>query len=85
MPAVNCEWNDWQIGECSEPCGGGIRTNSRTKKIEESNGTDEDGVCEGEATMEEECNTQTCPRKLLSKGYLSIMLSIIPTKPISIM
>jgi len=61
VPAINCEWNDWQVGECSKTCAGGSRTNTRTKKIEEANGTDEDGVCEGEATMDEECNTQNCP------------------------
>ena len=60
VPGVDCEWNDWTIGDCSRTCAGGLRTNSRTKKREEINGTDEVGICEGDTTMEEECNTQNC-------------------------
>ena len=37
-----------------------MRTNTRTKKIEEANG----GSCEGEAVMDDMCNTEACPRKL---------------------
>jgi hypothetical protein len=58
---IDCEWSDWQIGECSKTCGGGSRSKSRTKKIEESNG----GVCGGDATIQEDCNTQECPRNFL--------------------
>ena len=54
---VDCQWNDWQIGKCSKSCGGGTRTKTRTKKTESSDG----GICEGEATMQEACNTQQCP------------------------
>ena len=53
----NCEWSEWQIGECSKSCNGGIRTNTRTKKKEALNG----GVCEGGETMEETCNAESCP------------------------
>ena len=35
--------------------------NTRTKKTEEANG----GICEGEAEMEDVCNTEACPRKCL--------------------
>ena len=63
VPPVDCEWNDWLTGECSQTCGGGLRINTRTKKTEESNG----GVCEGEATMQEECSTHNCPCKFLKK------------------
>ena len=65
VAAVDCEWNDWQEGECSVTCAGGLRTNTRTKKVVESDGTDDVGVCEGEPTMEEECNTEACPRKFV--------------------
>ena len=58
--AVYCEWSDWQIGQSSVTCGGGNRTNSRTKTVEESNG----GVCAGEATVQEACNDQNCPGKI---------------------
>ena len=61
FPIVQCEWNDWQIGPCSKTCGGGTRINHRTKKTEEANG----GNCEGEATIEEVCNAQVCPRRFL--------------------
>ena len=54
---MNCEWNDWQIGQCSVTCGGGTRTNTRTKTVQESNG----GVCTGEATLQESCNNLNCP------------------------
>ena len=69
VPAVDCEWNDWQVGECSVTCAGGSRTNSRTKNIEESDGTDEVGTCDGDATMVEDCNTQDCPRKYYYRKY----------------
>ena len=57
--AVNCEWSDWQAGECSVSCGGGTRTNTRTKKIKEAHG----GTCKGKATNKEKCNTKKCPSK----------------------
>ena len=49
------------MGECSKTCGGGTRINQRTKKTEEANG----GICDGQATMEDVCNTEVCPRKYL--------------------
>ena len=45
-------------GDCTAECGGGTRTISRTKIVEELY----DGTCEGEAYMPEEaCNEQACP------------------------
>lgn len=55
---VHCEWNKWQIGECSEPCGGGMRTNTRTEKVSADHGGEE---CEGATSIEESCNVQECP------------------------
>ena len=55
--AVDCEWRNWEYGECSKTCGGGSRTNTRSKRIEETFG----GVCIGEAIEVEECNTEKCP------------------------
>ena len=54
---TDCEWNEWQIGKCSKTCGGGTRSNYRTKKVEEMHG----GFCEGESTGSESCFTQDCP------------------------
>ena len=61
--ARNCEWNEWQSGSCSETCGEGTRTNTRTKKVTESNG----GTCEGDLDQQETCNVQECPSKLFLK------------------
>ena len=61
FPLVHCEWNEWQVGECSKTCGGGTRIDHRTKKTEEANG----GICEGDATFEDVCNTEACPGKYL--------------------
>ena len=60
VPPINCEWNEWQIGECSNTCEGGMRLNNRTKKVEEMHG----GICEGENTVNEPCNTQDCPGRI---------------------
>ena len=56
--AVDCKWNDWVIGKCSETCGGGMRTKTRTEKVPEANGG---AKCEGNATIVEPCNIQLCP------------------------
>ena len=58
---MDCEWNDWVEGPCSVSCGGGVRTNTRTKAVEEKY----NGKCIGDSTMEEKCNDQKCPSKFL--------------------
>ena len=71
---VICVWNEWQIGECSKTCAGGMRTNTRTKKVEEAHG----GTCQGEASLQETCNAQKCPRKypLLYTDYYIFRINI---------
>lgn len=56
---VDCELTDWDTtGECSEDCGGGKRTETRTEKVEPLyNGK----PCDEDRTREEDCNTQVCP------------------------
>ena len=54
---VDCTWSEWNIGYCSQPCGGGTQINWRAKIVEEMFG----GTCEGEHDVEEECNAQHCP------------------------
>ena len=66
--AVNCKWSDWQVGECSVSCGGGTRTKSRSKSVEEENG----GVCVGGATAQEVCNDKGCPGKIVLHFYYSL-------------
>ena len=55
--AINCQWSNWILGECSNTCGTGFRTDTRTKLVEEENG----GACIGQSTKIESCNIQTCP------------------------
>ena len=55
---IHCDWNDWVIGECSESCGGGTRTNARTEKTPAEHGGEE---CKGPASIDESCNVQECP------------------------
>ena len=55
----HCAWDDWIIGDCSVPCGGGTRTNTRTSKASAANG---DVVCNEETiSVDEACNVHPCP------------------------
>ena len=78
--AVDCKWNDWIIGECTESCGGGTRIKTRTEKVSEAYGG---AKCEGNATIEEPCNIQSCPsnkqQKIVTKLFLSILKIQTPT------
>ena len=55
--AKNCEWGSWTEGACDKTCGGGVRSITRTKQVQESNG----GYCHGPASKFESCNNQKCP------------------------
>ena len=57
---VDCEWGEWQVGQCSKKCAGGTRKNMRVRKFEEANG----GICNGQSEEMEDCNTQKCPGKI---------------------
>ena len=57
---VDCEWDEWKIGECSKLCGGGKRTNIRNKKVEAAYGGTE---CSGDSIATETCNVGVCPGK----------------------
>ena len=56
---VDCVWSRWFIGQCSKSCEGGDRTNVRYKEVVERYG----GICSGEFTLIEPCNTDPCPGK----------------------
>ena len=58
---VDCEWRDWEIGECSKTCGGGQRLNIRNRKIEAANGGKD---CLGGSTETVGCYEGDCPGKL---------------------
>ena len=72
VDAIYCEWNEWQSGVCSKKCGGGIRTQVRTKKVEEAHG----GTCEGERAEREDCNQHECPSKLSTQLFKLLLILI---------
>ena len=54
----HCTWDDWVIGDCSVPCGGGARTNTKTSKPSAANG---DVVCKKETiSIDEARNVHPC-------------------------
>lgn len=55
--AVECQWSEWTLGECSVSCGNGSRTKNRQKLVEEQNG----GNCLGTTNETEACSIQNCP------------------------
>ena len=57
---VDCEWSPFEIGECSQTCGGGMRTNTRSHDVSSAHGGEE---CEGLDSIDESCNNQECPGK----------------------
>ena len=62
---VNCEWDQWKIGECSAECGGGTRVDTRNVAVQASNG----GVnCSGLSNITENCNIQKCPGSKRKQG-----------------
>lgn len=54
---IDCVWDEWSIGQCSETCGEGVRNNSRVKLVEEAFG----GFCNGSDIMIEACHEGECP------------------------
>ena len=55
---VDCEWNDWKVGDCTKSCGEGTRNYTRTEKVSAAYGGKK---CDGPALMEKFCNIQDCP------------------------
>ena len=71
--AVNCVWSAYTCGACSESCGTGTQTCTRTKTTQESNG----GSCSGTNTKTQDCETQACAPPACADissptGYLKI-------------
>ena len=54
---VNCQWGDWIIGDCSQTCGEGTRTNTRAPEILAEHGGEE---CNGPSSIAESCQLQNC-------------------------
>ena len=57
---IDCKWDDWRYGECSQTCGGGTQINIRNKVTEAAHGGKE---CSGKSTSTATCNEQPCPGK----------------------
>ena len=55
---VHCEWDDWEVGECSTTCGGGNRTKIRKEKVSSAYGGEE---CTGLSSITESCHVGECP------------------------
>lgn len=61
---TNCEFSPWQnVSTCSEPCGGGIQSQSRTIIKQAENG----GTCDGDLSRTISCNTEPCPIDCVSE------------------
>jgi len=54
---VHCEWNGWNVGQCSVSCGYGTRHNTRTKRVHEKDG----GSCSGSSSETVSCFERECP------------------------
>lgn len=57
---IDCQWDEWNVGQCSKTCGGGTRKNTRNKIVYEKNG----GTCSDSSPSQmkaEDCNPQPCP------------------------
>ena len=58
LVAVECQWNEWRVGDCNKSCGKGFRIKTRTPKSK-TNGLMED--CSGPSTVLESCSIRECP------------------------
>ena len=68
---VDCQWSSWSQGRCSKGCGGGQRTNSRHKWVNEEYG----GTCSGQSNFIDSCNTHPCPGMqnfIITKSFILI-------------
>ena len=62
---VDCQWAQWQIGDCSETCGDGVRENHRVKLTEALFGG---APCEGKSKATESCNNGICPEQCCTEN-----------------
>lgn len=66
---VDCVLSDWSAyGECSQPCGGGTKTRTKSVITEPAHGGKE---CSGPTTESVECNTQPCPVNCVTSDWTS--------------
>ena len=55
---VECQWNEWRVGDCNKSCGKGFRIKTRSPKSRSSNLMDD---CSGPSTVLESCSISECP------------------------
>lgn len=67
---VDCRWGDWNFGECSKSCGGGVRFDTREKLIKALNGGKD---CSGPSNITENCNIHDCPGDHLYSKLMPIL------------
>ena len=60
---VNCKWNDWVLGSCSQACGEGTRNKTRSQLVAAEHGGTH---CDGPSNIEENCTGIECPGRILS-------------------
>ena len=79
---VHCEWDDWEIGECSKECDAGTRIDTRSPKVMAANGGLE---CSGLSNVTKICNTHKCPGMRSSNNceYKSVLIIVIVFEIIS--
>ena len=69
-----CDWSDWEIGECSRTCGGGQQTKVRMLHNVDQNDTN----C-GPISLMEPCNLQSCTDPICQKLQLTSATNKFPT------
>ena len=62
---VDCEWDEWQVGECDKVCGGGLLTKTRVSKMDEKHGGK---ACTGHSSVTESCNVHECPGTFIANS-----------------
>ena len=56
---VDCKWGDYsEWSSCSQTCGGGEKSRTRSKETQAENGG---SPCTGDETDKQSCNPDACP------------------------
>ena len=55
---MDCQWDEWIIGDCSQTCGNSTKTLTRQFKVASANGGN---ACDGLSYATEPCFQRDCP------------------------
>jgi len=73
-PSLDCVLGSWSgFGACSQSCGGGVQSRSRTPIVLSQNG----GTPCGPLGDVQQCNTQACNQELSDKGKAGVVIACI--------